>query len=62
MPHRDRAIILAFVVVLAVLAGGILLPAARPAAIQVATPSPSATPEAHRPSPIATASWAGPRR
>jgi peptide/nickel transport system substrate-binding protein len=47
MPHRDRAIILAFVVVLAVLAGGILLPAARPAALQVvATPTPTASPEA----------------
>ena len=45
MPHRDRAIILAFVVVLAVLAGGLLLPAARPAAVQVAAPAPSATPD-----------------
>ncbi len=46
MPHRDRAIILAFVVVLAVLAGGILLPDARPAAVQVATPTPTASPDA----------------
>ncbi len=45
MPHRDRAVILAFVVLLAVLAGGILLPAARPAAVGVAVPTPSASPE-----------------
>ncbi len=45
MPHRDRAIILAFVVVLAVLAGGILLPAARPAPAQVAAPTATPAPE-----------------
>ncbi len=44
MPHRDRAIILAFAVVLMVLAGAIMLPVARPAPIAaVPTPSPSPT-------------------
>ncbi len=47
MPHRDRAVILAFVVALSVLAIGILLPVAAPGGLGVgviptATPSPSA--------------------
>ena len=45
MPHRDRAIILAFVVILMVLAGGILLPVAQRAAEPATVPGPTATPE-----------------
>ena len=45
MPHRDRAIILAFVVALSVLAVGILLPVAAPGNVGVGTaPSPSPSP------------------
>jgi len=45
MPHRDRAVILAFVVALSVLAIGILLPVAAPGRVGVtpaSTPTPSA--------------------
>lgn len=44
MPHRDRAIILAFVIALMILAAGILLPVARPEAARLTLPTPSPTP------------------
>jgi ABC-type transport system substrate-binding protein len=45
MPHRDRAIILAFVVALCVLAVGILLPVAAPGGLGIGSgPSPSPSP------------------
>jgi len=43
MPHRDRVVVLAFVVALTVLAAGILLPVASPGLV-VTGPSPSAPP------------------
>ena len=45
MLHRDRAVVLAFVLALTVLAAGILLPVASPGLV-VSAPSPSPTPEA----------------
>ncbi len=44
MPHRDRAVILAFVIALMILAAGILLPVARPEAARLTLPAPSPTP------------------